>query len=702
MPQRISMPDPTQSLSIPNIPKELEGLQEIAFNLWWSWNARAQNLFNTIDSYLWEESGHNPIKFLRVLDKEQYQSLLQDENFLKEYHYVYALFKRYMQKDDSCSQVAPIAYFCAEYGLHRSLPIYSGGLGFLAGDILKEASDMNLPMVGIGFMYPGGYVHQVIGSDGWQQGLNEEIVKEEAPIEKVVDENGNQLILQVPLIDPAVYVAIWRVNVGRVRLYLLDTDIEQNDPWDRAISYRLYTSDMHQRLRQQIVLGIGGYAVLEKLGIPFSIIHLNEGHPAFALFERLRYFMQNAEDFDSAVEHVKKSSIFTTHTPLLAATDVYGFDMVAHYFQDFVKSLGIDMQRLFSFGIDPANPSSGFNMTVLALNLCDYKNAVSKKHQKVATKMWERVLQASNSKIESITNGVHLLTWLSGHLEEELDKTLGSEWIDFQEDPDIWYKCDELEARFLWQMHQSHKIELLSFIQEKLRDKWAQSSADPAVILAEGVMLDPQVLTIGFARRMTQYKRPDLILYDLDRLDKIVNHPFRPVQIIFAGKAHPADIPGKKIIQRIFNVAKDPRFKGRIAFVEDYGEELAKYMVKGCDVWLNNPKPPLEACGTSGMKASINGVLHCSVMDGWWPEGYNGKNGWAFGTETGDDAKDAAQLYDLLEQQIVPLYYKRNDKNIPVQWTMMMKEAIKSVSPNFSARRMMKEYLEKFYSNIKE
>ncbi|WP_236583109.1 MULTISPECIES: alpha-glucan family phosphorylase [unclassified Nitratiruptor] len=694
------MNDPSLSIQIPYLPDELAGLQEIALNLWWSWNARARHLFRTIDPYLWKETVHNPIKLLRQLTQKDYERLLKNEDFLKEYHYVYALFKQYMQV--SAPPIGEtIAYFCAEYGLHRSLPIYSGGLGFLAGDILKEASDMNLSMVGIGFMYPGGYVHQVIGSDGWQKGENERIEKEIAPIEKVIDKDGNQLIIQVPHITPAVYVAVWKVNVGRISLYLLDTDIEQNDPWDRMISYRLYTSDMHQRLRQQIVLGVGGHAVLENLGIDFSILHLNEGHPAFALFERLRFFMENQNlSFQESVQKVKQTSIFTTHTPLMAATDVYQFDMVGSYFLAFAQKLDIELHDLLSFGIDPANPTNGFNMTVLALKLCEYKNGVSKKHQKVASQIWQKILEEEKSKIEAITNGVHLSTWLDGDLEKELDKTLGSEWCEFQDDPDIWFKVGDIDELFLWQMHMQNKYDMLNFIKEKCRKKWAGGTIDPMVLLAEGILLDPEVLTIGFARRMTEYKRPDLILYDLNRLEQIVNNSSRPIQIIFAGKAHPADIPGKQIIQKIFSVAKDPKFQGRIAFVEDYGEELAKYMVKGCDVWLNNPKLPLEACGTSGMKASINGVLHCSTRDGWWPEGYNGKNGWVFGTDPSDDAKDANELYDLLENEIVPLYYVQNEKGIPKGWTKMMKEAIKSVAPYFSARRMMKEYKNKFYERI--
>ncbi len=696
------MRDPTASLSIPNLPEELTGLQEIALNLWWTWHPRAQELFASINPYLWKECIHNPIKMLRMLSKEEFAKLLNNSDFMHEYNYVYTLFRHYIE-DAECTHSPTIAYFCAEYGLHRSLPIYSGGLGFLAGDILKEASDMHLSMVGIGFMYPGGYVHQVITSDGLQKGENETIKKDEAPIERVIDKDGNHLILQVPLIDPPVFVSVWRVNVGRIKLYLLDTDIEQNDPWDRMISYRLYTSDMHQRLRQQIVLGIGGSALLEHLGIDYALLHLNEGHPAFALFERLRHFMQHGKlSYEDALQKVQETSIFTTHTPLLAATDVYGFDMVGHYFTDFAKNLGIDMHRLLSLGVDPQNPAAGFNMTALAMRMCNYKNAVSQKHQKTATQMWRPILQETHSRIEAITNGVHLGTWIDGTLQKELDKTLGGDWEIYEDDEKMWYKCETIDARLLWQLHQKNKYDLFNFILEKLRHKWTSGHADPAVMLAEGALLDPEVLTIGFARRMTEYKRPDLILHDLVRLEKILTNPYYPVQIIFAGKAHPADLPGQRIIQHIFGVAKNPRFQGRIAFVEDYGEELAKYMVRGCDVWLNNPKIPLEACGTSGMKASVNGVLHCSTMDGWWPEGYNGKNGWRFGGDVSDDAKDAAELYDLLEQQIIPLYYTRDEDGIPHGWVEMMRQAIKSVAPKFSARRMMKEYKEKFYDHIKE
>jgi len=688
------------------LPKEINGLKEIALNLWWSYNPSGKNLFCLINPYLWKESGHNPIKLLNSLSKEELESLTKDENFMREYRYTYRLFKEYLdspklyQEDEAL----PIAYFCAEFGLHHSVPIYSGGLGFLAGDILKEASDMGLPMVGVGFMYPNGYVRQVISPDGWQQGANETIDKDNAPIERVLDENGEHLLFRVPFIEPAVYASVWKLNVGRVSLYLLDTDIEQNSPWDREISSRLYTPDLNQRLRQQIVLGIGGYRVLEILGIRYSILHLNEGHPAFALFERIRYLIEEKKlSRDEAIAQVKATSVFTTHTPLQTATDVYSFDMMSQYFSDYWQRLNMDKEQFMSFGLNPDAPQSGFNMTVLGFNLCEYRNGVSKKHAKVTQEIWKTLFNKESSTKEpiiGITNGVHLPTWLSDELQETLNSLLGDGWRLMQDEADIWLKIDELDDKRLWEIHYNNKIQMVNFIRERVRRKWSREKIEPSIAIAEGVMLDPDILTIGFARRMTEYKRPDLILYDLERLEKIINNSAYPVQIIFAGKAHPADQPGKEIIQKIFRIAQDRRFSGRIAFVEDYGEESAKYLLRGCDVWLNNPQIPMEACGTSGMKASINGTLHLSTLDGWWPEGYNGENGWAIGGEYSNNIQDANSLYKIIEEEIVPLFYTLDEYNLPHKWLKRVRASIKSISPNFGSRKMMREYLDKFYAPI--
>ncbi len=695
--------DPSKNLAMPQLPEAISGLGEIALNLWWTWNPPGKNLFKLLNPYLWKESGHNPIAMLRSIPQEELENAAKNRSFMREYDYVYALFRRYMEDRTvyADEEPVPIAYFCAEFGLHHSVPIYSGGLGFLAGDILKEASDMGLPMVGVGFMYPQGYVRQVMGSDGWQNGANETIDKDTAPIERVLDEKGEHLTIQVPFIDPPVYASVWKLNVGRVTLYLLDTDIESNDPWDRQISSHLYTPDLNQRLRQQIVLGIGGYRVLEVLGVKYSILHLNEGHPAFALFERIRAFVENDKiSLDEAIDRVKQSSIFTTHTPLQAATDVYSFDMMSHYFGDYWQRLGMDKQRFMSFGINPDAPDAGFNMTVLGLRLCEQRNAVSKKHCQVTKQIWANVLKEESKSIVSVTNGVHLATWMGDELQEALDRLLGENWRHLQELEAIWERLEELDDATIWKLHYDYKVRMVNLIRERVRRKWADERVDPTVAMAEGVMLDPDVLTIGFARRMTSYKRPDLILHDLDRLERIINDFARPVQILFAGKAHPADNPGKQILQRIFKTAQDPRFRGRIAFVEDYGEAVAKYLVRGCDVWLNNPLLPMEACGTSGMKASVNGTLHCSTLDGWWPEGYDGANGWAIGGESSDDAADAAALYDTLEHKIVPAFYTLDGNGLPAAWIAMMRHAIQSVAPRFGGRRMMLDYLNKFYLPI--
>ncbi|GAB6034205.1 alpha-glucan family phosphorylase [Galenea microaerophila] len=695
--------DPSINIAIPQLPEKIAGLKEIALNLWWTWHPRGKHLFKLLNAYLWKESNHNPILMLNRLSQEELEQACSDEYFMREYHYVYDLFKAYINDTNIyAEEPLPIAYFCAEYGLHHSVPIYSGGLGFLAGDILKESSDMGLPMVGIGFMYPQGYVRQIIGTDGWQNGTEEPIDKDVAPIERVLDEDNNHFTIQVPFIDPPVYASVWKINVGRVTLYLLDTDIEQNDPWDRQISSRLYTPDINQRLRQQIVLGIGGYRVLEALGIQYSILHLNEGHPAFALFERVRSFMENDQlSLDAAIEKVKKTSVFTTHTPLQAATDVYDFDMISASFKDYWEALGMDKEQFMNFGLNPDNPNAGFNMTIFGLNMCQHRNAVSQKHQAVAAKIWAHVLpKTPQPAIDYVTNGVHLPTWLNDDLSELLNDSLGEKWQLVQDKQDLWGFIQEIDDQILWDISQKNKTLMVNFIRERVRMKYADEGVDPTVAMAEGVLLDPDILTIGFARRMTAYKRPDLILHDLERLNQILNHSEKPVQIIFAGKAHPSDLEGKRILQHIFKTAQDSRFRGRIAFVEDYGESVAKYLLHGVDIWLNNPQIPLEACGTSGMKASLNGTLHLSVLDGWWPEAYNGENGWAFGVEPSDNAKDAEKLYALLENEIVPLYYDMDSKGIPHQWVQKMKTAIMTIPPAFSARRMMKDYLQKFYIPI--
>jgi len=596
----------------------------------------------------------------------------------------------------------PIAYFSAEYGLHHSLPFYAGGLGFLAGDFLKECSDLGVPVVAMGFMYPQGYLRQRIRPDGWQESESETLDRENAPIRRVLDDKGERLIVKVPFIEPPIYVEVWKVLVGRVSLYLMDTDIEMNDPWNRGISARLYIGSPEQRLKQEVVLGIGGAEVLNVLGIRHSVLHLNEGHPAFAILERIRERVASGMTFEDASRQVRATTVFTTHTPVPAGHDVFPFSLMEKYFHSYWPSLGLDSESFMKLGMNPADPGAGFNMTAFALRMSGYRNAVSKRHCEVTRRMWQPLwpeLPEESVPIESITNGIHIPTWIEPRIQLLLNKFVDMDWLNEHDVAETWRLVEDISDEELWKTHFWVKMKLIIRMRERVRQRWLYENADPHIILASGVLLDPNALTLGFARRFATYKRATLILYNLERLKGILNDRWRPVQIIFAGKAHPDDDPGKQLLQRVFNAAKDPSFGGRIAFVEDYDEQLAQYLVHGVDVWLNNPLPPLEACGTSGMKASLNGVPNLSILDGWWVEGFNGKNGWAFGGEDMPerDEADAEAIYNILENQVIPLYYNLGDDGIPHEWVRVMKEAMLSTSPLFSARRMTKEYVNKFY-----
>jgi glycogen phosphorylase len=693
-----------------HLPERLAGLADLAFNLWWSWHPAARMLFKRLDRLAWKATGHNPVKLLRVLSRETLETAARDPEYLGPYDAVLDEFRRQTQpqvcwftENVTAAECAPIAYFSLEYGLHHSLPFYAGGLGFLAGDHLKEASDLGIPMVAVGFMYPDGYVHQKITGDGWQENVDEVLDRDAAPITRVLGADGQQLLVQVPFIDPPIHVAVWQVMVGQIPLYLMDTDLEINDPAHRGISNHLYISDLEQRLLQEIVLGIGGSEMLAAMGIEHSVLHLNEGHPAFALLERIRERVEDRVSFAEAVAQVRATSVLTTHTPVPAGHDVFPFELLNKYLCQCYPMLTPSWDEFFRLGTSPTDPANaGFNMTAFALRLCDYHNGVSKKHGEVARRMWQPLwpdLPEDQVPIDHITNGVHVPTWIEPKLELRCNTCMGAAWLEDHDNPALWELVEEIPDEEFWGLHYRQKIKLINFIREQTRQRWVANRVSLANVVVGGVMLDPLSLTIGFARRFATYKRADLIFTDLERLKRLVNDPFRPLQIIFAGKAHPADDPGKSILQRIFNFARDPELGGRVAFVEEYGEQLAQYLVHGVDVWLNNPRPPQEACGTSGMKASLNGVLHLSILDGWWPEGFNGQNGWAFGAagDTSGDAQDAQDLYALLEQKIVPLYYRLNDQGIPVDWVKKMKEAMKSTGPTFSARRMVKEYSQKFY-----
>ena len=691
----------------PKIPDSISGLGVLAYNLWWSWHPAARMLFKMIDRVAWKESGHNPVKMLRDVPEDVLKNSADNPEYLNHYSVLLDRFHEHM-KFTVCwfsehiisPGCEPIAYFSAEYGLHHSLPFYAGGLGFLAGDHIKECSDLGIPMVAIGFMYPEGYLQQKIRMDGWQEDVDEVLDRDAAPIERVLNEKGEQLVVKVPFMDPPIYVAVWKVDVGRVPLYLMDTDIEMNDPWNRTVALHLYIGDIEQRLRQEMVLGIGGIAVLNTLGIKHSVIHLNEGHSAFAILERIRERIEEGMKFEDAVEQVRATTVFTTHTPVPAGHEIFPFSLMDKYFSHCYPFLGLSREAFLKMGIDPKEPGAGFNMTAFSLKLSNYPNSVSRKHGEVTRRMWQHLWpgrKEEDGPITYITNGIHVPTWVEPKIELLFNKYLGPNWLEDHDNPAVWELINDIPDKELWQVHYWLKMKLINFIREQARERWIENHVNPVNVITSGTLLDPTTLTIGFARRFASYKRAGLVFRDLDRLKKLVNNRWKPLQIIFSGKAHPADDEGKRILQKVFNFAHNPELGGRIAFVENYNEQLAQYMVHGVDLWLNNPEPPMEACGTSGMKASLNGVPHLSILDGWWPEGFNGKNGWAF-TGDGED-KDAEAIYDFLEKEIIPLYYKVDEYGTPIGWVKVMKEAIKSTAPLFSARRMVKEYALKFYQN---
>jgi starch phosphorylase len=689
-----------------HIPEKIAGLAELSYNLWWSWHPEARMLFKSLDRPAWKESVHNPVKMLMDLPREILDEASKDAHYLKHYKRVMSRFKADMEAKKcwfsekvTAAPCQPIAYFSAEYGLQHSLPFYAGGLGFLAGDHLKECSDLGVPLVAVGFMYPEGYFRQKIRVDGWQEDIEEVLVREAAPITRVLEKEGEQLVVKVPIIEPEIHVAVWRAKIGRVDLYLMDTDIEQNSPWNREISSRLYIGDKEHRLVQEIVLGIGGSEILNAMRIEHSLTHLNEGHTAFALLEKIRKLVEEGLSFDEAAKGVRSSSIFTTHTPVPAGHDVFPFYLMDKYFKDYYPLLDLSRDSFLELGSDPKDADEGFNMTVLALKMASFRNGVSKRHGEIARDMWQQLWpdrKVENVPIDSITNGVHVPTWIEPKIELLFNKYLGEEWKKDHDNPEIWSLIDDIPDQELWQVYIWLKIKLVNAIRDQARRLWVVERIDPINVVTGGAMLDPFALTIGFARRFAGYKRAYLIFQDLERLKKLVNNKWRPLQIIFAGKAHPADEDGKRIIQQIFNYARNPDLCGRIAFVENYNEQLAQYMVHGVDVWLNNPIPPLEASGTSGMKASLNGVPSLSILDGWWIEGFNGKNGWAF-DGNGNDERDADAIYNILEKEVIPLYYKADEKGVPKGWVKVMKEAIKTIGPKFSSRRMVKEYTKKFY-----
>ncbi len=695
-----------------SLPEKIARLKDLSYNLWWSWHPEARALLKDVDRSFWAELHHNPVGLLRRCPKERLEALPNDPAFMSRYQSVIAAFDKYMagegtwfEKSHPEMKGQNVGYFSAEFGVHSSLRIYSGGLGILAGDHCKAASDLGVPLIGIGFMYPQGYVQQYISSDGWQQNVYEPLDWDSAPIRPVQAPSGGRLILEVPLGRGTVKIAAWRIQVGRVPLYLMDTNVEGNSPADREISGRLYGGDRTTRLRQEIILGIGGVQLLRALGIHPSVFHANEGHSSFLFLELVREKVAGGKSLDQAQREVAEMSVFTTHTPVEAGHDVFAEEMICEYFADYWPQLKVEREQFLDFARVPGR--SGWNMTALALKLAGRRNAVSRRHGVVSREMWKNLWPSrpvEEVPISHVTNGVHLSTWVQHQLGSIYDRYLGEDWRELEDDPATWSKVAAIPDDVLWLQHERNKSALMHLMRARARSRWMSNKNDPAQVLAGGALLDQSALTIGFARRFAGYKRATLILQDIERLKKMLFDPWRPVQLVFAGKAHPADDGGKALIQQIYRLAKDPAFGGRIAFVEDYDMHIARYLVQGVDIWLNNPLAPLEACGTSGEKAGANGVPNFSVLDGWWEEGYNGANGWAIGEAGGRgsgpdaDRADAEDIYRTLEQKIIPLYYDRDELLIPRGWVKVMKESIRSVASVYGASRMVKDYANQLYS----
>jgi glycogen phosphorylase len=694
------------------IPERLHRLPELANDLWWTWNTQAREVFRRLDYTVWRQTAHNPVLMLRLVSPEMLAIAAADDAFVRLYDDALAALDAARSAHDTWWQrthpdgSGPIAYFSAEFALHQSLPIYAGGLGVLAGDHCKEASDLGLPLIGVGFMYPQGYFHQHVSAEGWQQESYERLTWNDAPIEPAKTPDGNTCIIAVPLGNRSVLASVWRVRLGRVKLYLLDTDLEENAPWDRELSARLYGGDRETRIQQEIILGIGGVRALKAMGSTPAVWHLNEGHAAFVVLQRIRDLIEHGSSFESALDDVRRTTIFTTHTPVPAGHDAFPFNLVEQHLAGAWGTLGGYRDAFLALGHYDNGSGPLFNMTALALRTAGSVNAVSQLHGQVTRDMWGPIwpgVADAQRPVRAITNGVHVPTWLAPELARLFDQHLDADWRDRVDDPAVWARVQDIPDEALWEARNALRAYLFTFIRERARQRWKEEHVSAARVVAAGTLLDPNALTIGFARRFTGYKRPELIFQNPERLKNILTASRRPVQIVFAGKAHPADETGKHHLQQVYRRAIDPMFAGRLAFVDDYDLHVAHFLVQGCDVWLNNPRKPLEASGTSGMKASLNGVPHLSIGDGWWAEGFTGDNGWLIeGRAASDnhdavDASDAEAIYELLERQVVPAFYDRDGSGIPRRWLAYVRQAIATVTPRFSARRMVKEYAEELY-----
>lgn len=700
----------------PQLPKRIEKLSEISNNLWWSWNTEFLRLFKTIDNDLWETCEKNPVKFLKQVSQERLEAVSKNVEFLKEYDKLARQFEDYMNSKNTWfannypeNKNDLIAYFSAEYGLDRTIPIYSGGLGILSGDHLKSASDLGIPLVAVGLLYKNGYFHQKINGYGDQETEYINIELSNLPINPVKDKNGEDLIIYVKFPKRRLYLKVWQINVGRIKLYLLDSDIEKNNPEDRDVTLRLYGGDQEMRIRQEIVLGMGGTNLLTRaLGLNPTIYHMNEGHSAFLILELMKNIIKEKQvSFDVARDIASSKTVFTTHTPVPAGNDIFPLDLVDKYFKDFWPRLGLDREEFLRLGMKPSQIlEPGFNMGILALKVAGKKNGVSKLHGAVSRELFGDVwpdIAANESPITYVTNGIHTCSWLSPKLKELYNKYLMPYWQDNIHEDKVWEKINNIPDKTLWETHQDRKEKLLKLVKDNTTQRLRRSGYSYEEINEITSKLNPNALTIGFARRFATYKRATLIFKDLERITQILNNSEKPVQLIFAGKAHPADKEGQDLIKRIHEISMMPQFKGKIFLLENYNIAMSQYLVSGVDVWLNNPRRPMEASGTSGQKASVNGVINFSVLDGWWAEGYNQENGWTIGTNAEynsyeeQDIADSQSMYRTLEDKIIPTYYDKNEEGISPKWIRIMKNSIISTGGKYSTARMLVDYTNNLY-----
>ncbi len=689
------------------LPEQLKCLDELAHNLWWAWDYEARDLFKSLDEALYEEVQHNPVVLLERLSYERKEAIVKDKSLMKKVKDVYAKFRAYMDVKPN-KERASVAYFCMEFGITQVLKIYSGGLGILAGDYLKEASDSNVDMCGVGFLYRYGYFTQSLSMDGQQIAKYEAQNFNSLPIERVLDENGNPLVIDVPYTNYMVHAYVWRANVGRISLYLLDTDNDLNSEFDKPITHSLYGGDWENRLKQEILLGIGGILTLKRLGIKKDIYHCNEGHAALCNLQRLSDYVESGLTFNQAMELVRASSLYTVHTPVPAGHDYFDEALFGKYMGGYPARLGISWDELIGMGRqNPDDHNERFCMSTFACNTCQDVNGVSKLHgwvsQKMFSPLWKGYFPEENH-VGYVTNGVHFPTWAATEWRKIYDKYFDKNFMNDQSNEEIWHAINTVPDEEVWSTRMALKQKLVDYIREKFTENWLRNQGDPARVVSLLQRINPNALMIGFCRRFATYKRAHLLFTDVDRLAKIVNDPEHPVLFFFSGKAHPADGAGQGLIKKIYEISQRPEFLGKIIFLEDYDMQLARRLVSGVDIWMNTPTRPLEASGTSGEKAEMNGVVNLSVLDGWWVEGYREGAGWAlpekrtYENQAYQDQLDAATIYGLLENDIIPMYYNRNKKGYSADWVKVIKNSISTIAPHYTMKRQLDDYFDRFYN----